>query len=79
MAAGRQVVVLADHTKLGHDTMCQTVPSDRIDVLVTDPARDPDGDPPAAVAGIDVQVAALDVDRASDRRRSTAPHALDNS
>ena len=37
MAAGRQVVVLADHTKLGHDTMCQTVPSERIDVLVTDP------------------------------------------
>ena len=43
VAAGRQVVVLADHTKIGRDTMCQTVPSDRIDVLVTDraPTRRP--------------------------------------
>ncbi|WP_433062931.1 DeoR/GlpR family DNA-binding transcription regulator [Dactylosporangium sp. CS-033363] len=34
-AAGRRVVVLADHAKLGRDTMCQTVPPDRIGVLVT--------------------------------------------
>ena len=46
-AAGRQVVVLADHTKIGHDTMCQTVPSDHIDVLVTDPGVRPRGGPPA--------------------------------
>jgi DeoR/GlpR family transcriptional regulator of sugar metabolism len=35
VAAGRRVVVLADHAKLGRDTMCQTVPPGRIDVLVT--------------------------------------------
>jgi DeoR/GlpR family transcriptional regulator of sugar metabolism len=40
VAAARQVVVLADHTKIGFDTMCQTVPRDRIDVLVTDPEAD---------------------------------------
>lgn len=58
-AAGQQVVVLADHTKLGHDTMCQTVPSERIGVLVTDPAGDPGTIRRLTLAGIDVQVAAL--------------------
>lgn len=57
MAAGNQVVVLADHTKLGHDTMCQTVPSDRIDVLVTDAAADPDVVRRLRAAGIDVRIA----------------------
>ena len=41
VAAAQQVVVLADHTKIGRDTMCQTVPTDRIDVLITDRAADP--------------------------------------
>jgi DeoR/GlpR family transcriptional regulator of sugar metabolism len=57
MAAGKQVVVLADHTKLGRDTMCQTVPSDRIDVLVTDGAANPDVVRRLRSEGIDVQVA----------------------
>jgi DeoR/GlpR family transcriptional regulator of sugar metabolism len=57
MAAGKQVVVLADHTKLGHDTMCQTVPGDRIDVLVTDDAADPDVVRRLRAEGIDVQIA----------------------
>jgi DeoR/GlpR family transcriptional regulator of sugar metabolism len=34
--AAAEVVVLADHTKLGADTMFQTVPTDRIMHLVTD-------------------------------------------
>lgn len=34
-AAAEEVVVLADHTKIGVDTMVQTVPPDRIDHLVT--------------------------------------------
>lgn len=59
-AAGRQVIVLADHTKLGDDTMCQTVPSERIDVLVTDPGSDPVAIRRLTLAGIDVQVAPLD-------------------
>ncbi|MDG6110100.1 DeoR/GlpR transcriptional regulator [Dactylosporangium aurantiacum] len=57
MAAGRQVVVLADHTKIGHDTMCQTVPSDRIDVLVTDDAADPDTLRRLRAEGVDVRIA----------------------
>jgi DeoR family fructose operon transcriptional repressor len=57
MAAGRQVVVLADHTKLGRDTMCQTVPTDRIDVLVTDSDADPEVVARLRAEGIDVRVA----------------------
>jgi DeoR/GlpR family transcriptional regulator of sugar metabolism len=57
VAAGQQVVVLADHTKIGRDTMCQTVPTDRIDVLVTDRAADPATLGALAAAGVDVLVA----------------------
>jgi DeoR/GlpR family transcriptional regulator of sugar metabolism len=57
MAAARQVVVLADHTKLGHDTMCQTVPSERIDVLVTDRAADDEAVERLRAAAIDVRIA----------------------
>lgn len=56
-AAGKQVVVLADHTKLGHDTMCQTVPRERIDVLITDGAADPEVVRRLRAEGIDVQIA----------------------
>src|SRR5205814_9813314 len=40
--AAAEVVVLADHTKLGTDTMFQTVPTDVITRLLTDepPAHD---------------------------------------
>ncbi|CAM5644691.1 DeoR-family transcriptional regulator OS=Streptomyces glaucescens OX=1907 GN=SGLAU_21200 PE=4 SV=1 [Streptomyces glaucescens] len=42
--AAAEVVVLADHTKLGTDTMFQTVPTDVITRLVTDePLADDDG------------------------------------
>lgn len=57
MAAGRQVVVLADHTKIGHDTMCQTVPADRIDVLVTDAGADADTVRRLRAEGVDVRLA----------------------
>ena len=40
-AAAHEVVVLADHTKIGHDTMVQTVPIDRMDHLVTDTGSEP--------------------------------------
>jgi DeoR family fructose operon transcriptional repressor len=56
-AAARQIVVLADHTKLGHDTMCQTVPADRIGVLVTDAAADLRLLPSLRAEGIDVHIA----------------------
>jgi DeoR/GlpR family transcriptional regulator of sugar metabolism len=37
-ATAEEIVVLADHTKIGVDTMVQTVPTDEIDHLVTDDA-----------------------------------------
>jgi DeoR family fructose operon transcriptional repressor len=57
VAAARQVIVLADHTKLGRDTMCQTVPPERIDVLITDSAADPDVVRALRGTGVDVLVA----------------------
>ncbi|MFY0406539.1 DeoR/GlpR family DNA-binding transcription regulator [Solicola sp. PLA-1-18] len=53
-AAGREVVVLADHTKVGVNSVVQTVPASRIDHLVTDPAADPDV--LAALAGLGIVV-----------------------
>lgn len=40
-AAAQEVVVLADHTKVGHDTMVQTVPLNRMTHLITDDRADP--------------------------------------
>lgn len=40
--AAAEVVVLADHTKLGVDTMCLTVSSDQVDHLITDWQADND-------------------------------------
>jgi DeoR/GlpR family transcriptional regulator of sugar metabolism len=57
VAAARQVIVLADHTKLGRDTMCQTVPTQRIDVLITDSGADPAVVQALADTGVDVLVA----------------------
>jgi DeoR/GlpR family transcriptional regulator of sugar metabolism len=39
-AAARQVVVLADSTKIGQDTMCQTIPADAMTHLVVDDGAD---------------------------------------
>ncbi|WP_329313309.1 DeoR/GlpR family DNA-binding transcription regulator [Streptomyces sp. NBC_01262] len=62
--AASEVVVLADHTKLGTDTMFQTVPTDVITRLVTD--EPPPGDDRAATElqaladrGVHVAVASL--------------------
>jgi DeoR/GlpR family transcriptional regulator of sugar metabolism len=52
-----EVVVLADHTKLGIDSLARTVPADRIDVLVTDRLADPNEIELMRAAGIDVRVA----------------------
>jgi DeoR family fructose operon transcriptional repressor len=57
VAAARQVVVLADHTKLGRDTMCQTVPTERIDVLITDSGADQAAVRALRENGVDVLVA----------------------
>ncbi|RJL21724.1 DeoR/GlpR family DNA-binding transcription regulator [Bailinhaonella thermotolerans] len=45
--AAAEVIALADHTKVGADTMFQTVPPDRVSLLVTDAAA-----PPAELAAL---------------------------
>ncbi|WP_188195641.1 DeoR/GlpR family DNA-binding transcription regulator [Nonomuraea sp. SYSU D8015] len=56
-AAAREVVVLADHSKIGHDTMCQTVATERMRVLVTDSKADPVMVDRLVQAQVDVHIA----------------------
>jgi DeoR/GlpR family transcriptional regulator of sugar metabolism len=56
-AAARQVVVLADHTKVGAETMCQTVACERIGRLVTDDRADRAELRAIEQAGVEVRVA----------------------
>ncbi|MGX5695407.1 DeoR/GlpR family DNA-binding transcription regulator [Agromyces soli] len=56
----QRVVVLADHTKVGADSMIQTVPPERIDVLITDEAADPVELARMSASGIDVRVARVE-------------------
>src|SRR5438105_2412686 len=58
-AASQQRVVLADNTKLGHETMCQTVPLDRMDVLITDSNADPGVVTAIRQTGVEVQIAGV--------------------
>ena len=55
--AGKRVVVLAHHSKIGRETMCQTVPTERIDLLITTPGADPGALDELRSAGVDVVVA----------------------
>jgi DeoR/GlpR family transcriptional regulator of sugar metabolism len=55
--AAQQVVVLADHTKIGQETMCQTVPTARIHTLITDSKAQPAALQAIREAGVDVRVA----------------------
>lgn len=57
--AAHQVVVLADHTKVGRQAVFQTVPADRVDILITDDAADPGEVARLRDAGIDVRIAAV--------------------
>lgn len=56
-ATAQEVVVLADHTKIGVDTMVQTVPAGRIAHLVTDDRTSAEELDPLRAAGITVHVA----------------------
>lgn len=56
-AAAQEVVVLADHTKVGADTMFQTVATRRIAHLVTDGGGDPASLAALAAAGVQVHTA----------------------
>jgi DeoR/GlpR family transcriptional regulator of sugar metabolism len=63
--AAQRVVVLADHTKVGIDSMMQTVPTERIDVLITDEDADEGELERLSAAGVDVRVARSDAATAS--------------
>ncbi|WP_084263166.1 DeoR/GlpR family DNA-binding transcription regulator [Actinomadura formosensis] len=55
--AAREVVALVDHTKVGVDTMFQTVPADEISYLVTDAGAPETELAGLASAGVEVRVA----------------------
>src|SRR5581483_6092682 len=55
--AAQQVVVLLDHTKIGQETMCQTVPAARVDMLITDSHAKPRDLDAIREAGVEVRVA----------------------
>lgn len=58
-AAAESVIVLADHTKLGVDTMFQTVSLDEITVVVTDDGADPTVTAELRSAGVTVELASV--------------------
>ncbi|XCM79945.1 DeoR/GlpR family DNA-binding transcription regulator [Kitasatospora sp. HUAS MG31] len=71
--AAAEVIVLADHTKLGSDTMFQTVPTDAITRLVTDEhtaAEDPTARELDALADCGVQISVAPLGSGSE----PAPH-----
>lgn len=55
--AATRTVVLADHTKLGLDTMCRTVPTDQIAHLVTDWQADDETVQAFRDRGVEVHIA----------------------
>jgi DeoR/GlpR family transcriptional regulator of sugar metabolism len=58
-SAAQQVVVLADYTKIGEETMCQTVAAARVHTLITDSRAKPAELEAIRSAGIEVQVAEM--------------------
>jgi DeoR/GlpR family transcriptional regulator of sugar metabolism len=56
-SAAQQVIVLADHTKIGQETMCQTVPTARLHTLITDSRANPRELEAVREAGVEVRVA----------------------
>jgi DeoR/GlpR family transcriptional regulator of sugar metabolism len=58
--AAQQVVVLADHTKIGQETMCQTVPAQRVHTLITDSKASARELEAIREAGVEVLVAGSD-------------------
>jgi DeoR/GlpR family transcriptional regulator of sugar metabolism len=67
--AALHVVVLADHTKIGQETMCQTVPAARVQTLITDSRASSTELEAIRGAGVDVLVAEVGI---RERTRSAA-------
>jgi DeoR/GlpR family transcriptional regulator of sugar metabolism len=61
-AAAERVVVLADRTKIGCETMCRTVPPTGINTLITDSRADRNELVALSEAGVEIHVAGLDED-----------------
>jgi DeoR/GlpR family transcriptional regulator of sugar metabolism len=57
--SAKRVVVLADHTKVGVDSMVQTVETERIDTLVTDARADREELDGLAAAGVQLRIASI--------------------
>lgn len=60
VAAGEELIVLADHTKIGNDTMWQTMSVEQMDVLVTDEQAPVDELDALRNAGVEVIIAPSD-------------------
>lgn len=67
VGAATETVVLADHTKLGVDTMCRTVPTDHITHLVTDWQADRSIVQAFREHGVEVHIAEPQHSRPSDQ------------
>ena len=65
--AAQQVVVLADHTKIGEETMCQTVPAAKVHTLITDSGASPAEIEAIRELGVQVRVANVDADDKASR------------
>ncbi|GAA3728841.1 DeoR/GlpR family DNA-binding transcription regulator [Salinactinospora qingdaonensis] len=63
VACAQETVILADHTKIGTDTMVQTVPPEHINHLVTDNHADPEVLMTLEDMGTTVHVAVLENDQ----------------
>lgn len=56
VGTAQEVVVLADHSKVGVETMVQTVPVAEMDRLITDDGTDPEALTEFAAAGVEIRV-----------------------
>lgn len=72
VAAAEEVVVLADHTKIGVDTMVQTVEPGQISHLVCDEAADEAEVQALRALGVVVHLAPRQVDAAPTKRRKAS-------
>jgi DeoR/GlpR family transcriptional regulator of sugar metabolism len=68
--AAQHVVVLADYTKIGEETMCQTVPAARVHTLITDSKATPKE--LEAIRGVGVEVRVAEADERGQNKRAIA-------
>jgi len=66
IAAASEVILLADHSKFGHDSLVRVAPIDVLTQIVTSPGGDPEMLAALRERGIDVIVAPLDGDARVD-------------